>query len=182
LGPKIMIIGTLGAGKTTFSKYISSKMGLPFISIDECRQLHSDGTFEGEYRAWTEFINVCSSPSGTILEFSGGGPHVYAVKGALLSSGSPVYVFWLDPSMDICIQRASARVQDVPTPYEWGDVDRSTVDIHKGVERSWEIEWTSNSKIHFFRLKMMSEKTLEDQFNTLMDFMDGEEDENVDNS
>lgn len=182
IGPKIMIIGTLGAGKTTFAKYISHKMGLPYISIDDCRQLYSDGTFAGEYRAWTEFISVCVSPGGTVFEFSGGGPHVYAVKGALLSSGRPVYVFWLDPPLNLCIQRASGRVQNVPAPYEWGDVDRSAVEIHKGVERSWEMEWTSNSKIHFFRLTMMSEKTVEEQFNAIMGFMDGEDDEDVENS
>lgn len=42
VGPKILIIGTLGAGKTTFSKYISSRMGLPFTGIDDCRRLYGD--------------------------------------------------------------------------------------------------------------------------------------------
>ncbi len=182
MGPKILFIGTLGAGKTTFSKYISSRMGLPFISIDDCRCLYSDGTFTGEYRAWTEFIKVCEMPGGNILEFSGGGPHVYAVRGALLYSEMPVYVVWLDLPLNICIQRASARVQNVPAPYIWGNINDSTEQIYKEVERSWEREWTINSNIHFFRLRMMTEKSLDEQFNIFMDFLNGDADACIDNS
>src|SRR5665648_909450 len=105
--PKILIIGTLGAGKTTFAEYISKRMGIPYIGIDDCRRQVGDGTFAGEYRAWTMFIDVCSAPEASILEFSGGGPHVYAVCSALVQSGMSIYVIWLDPALDVCIRRAS---------------------------------------------------------------------------
>ncbi|NJD76235.1 MAG: hypothetical protein FIB08_03960 [Candidatus Methanoperedens sp.] len=180
-GPKILVIGTLGAGKTTFSKYISNRMGLPFTGIDDCRRRFGDGTFVGEYRAWTEFIKTCGMPGGTVLEFSGGGPHVFAVRGALLNSEMPIYVVWLDPPLNICIRRASARENDVPAPYEWGDVDHSTAQIYKEVERSWEREWTVSPNIHFLHLKMMNEKSLDEQFKIFMDFMSGDADAPIDN-
>lgn len=182
MGPKILVIGTLGAGKTAFSKYISSRMGLPYTGIDDCRRLYGDGTFTGEYRAWMEFIKVCGMPGGSVLEFSGGGPHVYAVRGALLHSGMPVYVVWLDPPLNVCIQRASARVQEVPAPYVWGDVNDSTVLIYKEVKRSWEREWTTNSEIHYLHLRMVSEKSLDEQFNALMAFLSGDADACIGNS
>lgn len=170
-GPKILIIGTLGAGKTTFAEYVSKRMGIPFTGIDDCRRQFSDGTFAGEYRAWARFIEICSAPEASILEFSGGGPHVYAVGGALVQAGIPVYVIWLDPALDICIQRASGRSQDVPAPYIWGDISNSTPLIYRGVKRSWKNEWAMKSEFHLLRLEMISEMTLDEQFNALMDLI-----------
>lgn len=170
-GLKIMIIGTLGAGKTTFSEYVSKKMEIPFTGIDDCRRQFGDGTFAGEYLAWARFIDVCSAPEASILEFSGGGPHVYAVRGALLQSDMPVYVIWLDPVLDVCIQRASGRAQDVPAPYIWGGISNSTPQIHKGVERAWMNEWVMRSEFHLFRLEMASEMTLAEQFKSLTDLI-----------
>ena len=170
-GPKILIIGTLGAGKTTFAEYVSKRMGIPFTGIDDCRRQLGDETFAGEYRAWARFIEVCSTPEASILEFSGGGPHVYAVRSALVQSGMPIYVIWLEPALDICIRRASGRTQDVPAPYIWGDIDTSTPQIHIGVERAWMNEWAINPEIHSLHLEMVSEMTLDEQFNSLMDLI-----------
>ena len=170
-GPKIMIIGTLGAGKTMFAEYTSKKMEIPFTGIDDCRRQLGDGTFAGEYRAWARFIEICSAPEASILEFSGGGPHVYAVRSALVQSGMPIYVIWLNPALDICIQRASNRIQDVPAPYIWGNISTSTPQIHRGVGRAWMNEWTMRPEIHSLRLEMVSEMTLDEQFNSLMDLI-----------
>lgn len=175
-GPKILMIGTLGAGKTTFAEYVSKRMGIPYIGIDDCRRQVGDGTFEGEYRAWARFIDVCSAPEASILEFTGGGPHAYAVQSALVQSGMPVYVIWLDPTLDICIQRASGRTQDVPAPYIWGDISKSTPQIRKGVERAWMKEWMMASNFHLLRMEMKSEKTLAEQFDSLMDLIGGDDD------
>src|SRR5665648_556650 len=166
--PKILIIGTLGAGKTTFAEYISKRMGIPYIGIDDCRRQVGDGTFAGEYRAWTMFIDVCSTPAASILEFSGGGPHVCAVQDALVQSGMPVYVIWLDLALDICIQRAYSRTQEVPAPYVWGEISKSTPQIHREVERAWMNEWAMMPEIHLLRLEMLSEMTTEEQFDALM--------------
>ena len=173
-GPKILIIGTLGAGKTTFAKYVSNKMEIPFTGIDDCRRQLGDETFAGEYRAWARFIEICSAPEASILEFSGGGPHVYAVRSALVKSGMPIYVIWLDLALDVCIQRASGRAQVVPAPYIWGDISTSTPEIHRGVERAWIKEWNVISEFHLLHLEMASELTLDEQFNALMDLIGDE--------
>lgn len=93
----------------------------------------------------------------------------------------PVYVVWLDPPLNVCIQRASARENDVPAPYVWGDINHSTTQIYKEVERSWEREWTVSPEIYFLHMKMMTEKSLDEQFNILMDFLGGDEDACIDN-
>lgn len=178
-GPKIMIIGTLGAGKTTFAEYVSKRMGIPYIGIDDCRRQIGDGTFEGEYRAWVRFIDVCSAPEASILEFSGGGPHAYAAQEALLQSAMPVYVIWLDPALDVCIQRASSRIQEVPAPYIWGEIRKSTPQIREGVEQAWIKGWDMTSEIHLLHLEMLSEMTIDEQFDALMNFM-GEDGASID--
>lgn len=49
---KILVIGTLGSGKTTLAKYLKRDTGFQYASIDECRIRFGDGTVSGEDCAW----------------------------------------------------------------------------------------------------------------------------------
>jgi hypothetical protein len=140
---KILIIGTLGAGKTTLARALSQETGYPYASIDDCRIRYSDGTTDGEDAAWRSFLRACRDPSSGILEFSGGGPHVSEVRDALLSSGIAVSVIWIDISHDLCIERASKRENVIPAPFVWAPIEYSVVAIHSGIETAWERVWNA---------------------------------------
>ena len=86
---KILLIGTMGSGKTTLAEYLARDTGFPYASIDACRIRYSNSTVEGEDSAWDHFLELCSRPAPEILEFSGGGPHVDEVRKNLLSLNNP---------------------------------------------------------------------------------------------
>lgn len=149
---KILIIGTLGAGKTTLARTLSGETGFPYISIDGCRIRYSDGTIVGEETAWDYFLEACSDPSPAILEFSGMGPYASQVRDALLSSKMPVAIIWIDFPHDLCIERASKRESIVPAPYVWAPIGYSVPAIHSGIEVAWEGIWSFESSFHARRM------------------------------
>ena len=140
---KVLIIGTLGAGKTTLAQALSQKTRYPYVSIDDCRIRYSDGTFEGEDAAWQYFLKACSDPSPGILEFSGGGPHVCEVSVSLLLSKMSILIIWIDMPHDLCIERASKRNIIIPAPFIWDEIDKSVPAIHSGILIAWERIWTA---------------------------------------
>ncbi len=149
---KILIIGTLGVGKTTLARALSHETGYPYTSIDDCRIGYSDGTIVGEETAWRYFLKACSDISPAILEFSGGGPYVCPVRDALLSSKMPVAIIWVDFPHDLCIERASKRESIVPAPYVWAPIDYSVPAIHSGIEVAWEEIWSFEPSFHARRM------------------------------
>lgn len=173
-GPKILIIGTLGAGKTTIAKMMANNMELPFVSIDSFRQLCGDGTVTGEYRAWKSFIEMCERSEGSVLEFSGAGPHTYAVREALLNSGMPVILIWLDTPPKISTMRILDRTNKVPTPFPWGDLHESANSIYKGIEKTWSEIWTAKKEIRAAIFKNDGTKSIESIYDELLGFVDGE--------
>lgn len=150
---KILIIGTLGAGKTTLAQDLVERTGYLYNSIDVCRVEYSDGTFDGEDAAWGHFLDACSDPIPAILEFSGLGPHVCEVRDALLSSGIPVSVIWLDLPLDKCIERASLRDKFVPAPFIWAPIEYSVPAIYSGIETAWDSVWSRELLFQTTRLK-----------------------------
>ncbi|MCP1715602.1 thymidylate kinase [Methanocalculus alkaliphilus] len=140
---KILIIGTLGAGKTTLARALSDETGFPYTSIDDCRIRYSDGSIVGEETAWDYFLEACSDPSPAILEFSGMGPYAQMVCDALLGSKLPVAIIWIDWPHDLCIERASKREKNIPAPYIWAPIDYSVPAIYSGIEIAWEEIWSA---------------------------------------
>jgi len=151
---KILLIGTLGAGKTTIALDLAKKTGYPYTSIDECRIQYSDSTVHGEDSAWWHFLAACADPAQGILEFSGGGPHVCEVREALLNSGLPVSIIWLDLPLDTCIERASLRQNNVPAPFPWGPIGTSVRAIYSGIESAWKTLWSVEPRFHATRMKL----------------------------
>ena len=145
---KILIIGTLGSGKTTLAELLARDTGYPYASIDTCRIHYGDGTPSGEERAWENFLAICRKPAPGILEFSGMGPHVEEVRSNLLCSTIPVSVIWLVLPLDTCIARASQRQKKIPSPFPWAPVAYSVPLIHDGIEYAWNIIWSNESHFH----------------------------------
>ncbi|GAA5261793.1 AAA family ATPase [Methanocalculus sp. MC3] len=151
---KILIIGTLGAGKTTLARTLSDETGLPYIPIDGCRIRYSDGTIVGEETAWHYFLEACSDPSPAILEFSGMGPYACQVRDALLYSKLPVAIIWIDCLHDLCIDRATKREITIPAPFKWAPISYSVPAIHSGIEIAWEEMWTKEPSFHVMRMAL----------------------------
>jgi hypothetical protein len=164
---KILIIGTLGSGKTTLAKYLARDTGFSYSSIDECRIRYGDGTVEGEDCAWEHFLEMCSRPTLGILEFSGGGPHVDEVRKNLISSTIPVSVIWLVLPLDTCITRALNRQKNIPAPFPWGPIEYSVPAIHDSVEFEWNNVWCREPGFRATRLEFLSTTSVAEMYSVI---------------
>ncbi|MFX0066756.1 MAG: hypothetical protein ACFFC7_31855 [Candidatus Hermodarchaeota archaeon] len=113
---KILILGNIGAGKTTIAKKIQSEFSFNLCTIDDCRRLYGDGTVPGEYLALYHFLQSCLKKGDTILEFTGAGCHKFAIKKALEDSTDLVLVIFVQVAIPICQKRIAPRQWDIPIP------------------------------------------------------------------
>jgi len=164
---KILLIGTLGSGKTTVAESLSRDTGFPYASIDECRIQYGDGTASGEDCAWDHFLEDCRRPEPGILEFSGGGPHAEVVRDNLLDSTMPVSVIWLVLPLDTCTARAMHREKNVPSPFPWGPVEFSVPAIHDSIEYSWHCIWGREQRFHPVRLEFEITDSVADMYSVV---------------
>jgi len=164
---KILLIGTLGSGKTTLAEYLARDTGFPYGSIDECRTRYSNSTVEGEDCAWDHFLELCSRPAPGILEFSGGGPHVDEVRKNLLDSTIPVSVIWLMLPLDTCVTRALKRQKNIPWPFPWGPVEYSVPAIHDSIEFAWECVWSGEPGFHAMRQEFGSSVSVGEMYSVV---------------
>jgi GTPase SAR1 family protein len=150
---KILLIGTPGSGKTTLAEHLARDFSLPYVSIDECRILYSDGTIVGENCAWDHFLDQCTIPGPCILEFSGMGPHAREVRDALIQSAVPVRVVWLVLPEIICKTRAIQRRKTIPFPYPLAPIGHAIPAIHAAIEDIWETIWNTEPRFRAMRLE-----------------------------
>jgi hypothetical protein len=164
---KILLIGTLGSGKTTLAELLVRDTGFPYDSIDECRIRYGDGTISGEDCAWDHFLEMCGSSTPAILEFSGGGPHVDEVRENLVGSTIPVSVIWLVLPTDICITRALQRQKNIPAPFPWGSIEYSVPAIHNSIEFAWDSVWSRQPGFHATRQEFRSTTSVDDMYSVI---------------
>jgi hypothetical protein len=141
-GRKMLLIGNLSSGKPTLGRELERRTSRRFVRIDDCRRKMANGSTSGEYRAWEKFMEFCESPEGCILEFSGGGPHVYDVARALELSGSETYIILLDAPIQECISVSKERIFDSPYPRDVGDLKKLILHIDKEIKTAWDNVWT----------------------------------------
>lgn len=159
---KILILGNIGAGKTSLAKKLHKKYSFQFLSIDDCRKKYGDGTVPGEYLAHYHFLHACVNDSNVILEFTGAGCHKYAIKKALEDSNSEILVIFLDVSNTLCKQRISDRDWDIPIPSWKFDLDKHlefvaadlASDSHSGF-------WTTSKRFYAAKYENKQESDLE---------------------
>lgn len=164
---KVLLIGTLGSGKTTLAEYLARDTGFPYASIDECRIRYGDGTVSGEERAWENFLAICRKSTPGILEFCGMGPSVEDVRDNLLCSTVPVSVIWLVLPLDTCIARASQRQKKIPYPFPWAPVANSVPLIHDGIEFAWDIIWSRESHFHATRQEFLGTTSVTEMYSAI---------------
>ena len=170
---KILVIGTLGSGKTTLAKYLKRDTGFPYASIDECRIRFGDGTVSGEDCVWDHFLEICGRPAPAILEFSGGGPHVDEVRKTLLCSTIPVSVIWLVLPLDTCITRALQRQKNIPAPFLWGPIEYSVPAIHDSIDYAWDSIWSREPGFHATRQVFKGTTSVVDMYSVIREICSG---------
>jgi hypothetical protein len=168
---KILIIGTLGSGKTTIAELLARDTGFLYASIDDCRIRYGDGTPGGEDRAWEKFLAICRKPMPGILEFCGMGPHVEEVRDNLLCSTIPVSVIWLVLPPGTCIARASQRQKNVPFPFPWAPVANSVPIIHDGIDFAWDILWSRESHFHAVRQEFSGTPSMSEMYSAIRELL-----------
>ena len=116
---KILLIGNIGAGKTTIAKTLQKLLNYEYCSIDDCRRTHSDGTVAGEYLAHHHFMKACTSKVDQVLEFSGAGCHKYSIRRALEESGDQLITVFCLSDIEWCKKQLEGRDWDIPTPWNF---------------------------------------------------------------
>lgn len=170
---KILLIGTLGSGKTALAECLSKDTGFPYGSIDEYRIRYGDGTVAGEDCAWDHFLEDCSRPGPEILEFSGMGPHAEEVLNNLVDSAMPVSVIWLVLPLETCISRAMQRHKDIPYPFPFGPVEYSVPAIHNAIEFTWDTLWSREHRFHATRQEFGTMDSVEEMYSVIRRICEG---------
>lgn len=113
---KLLVIGNIGAGKSTLAAALAARLNWPFVSIDGCRLAVADGSAEGELRAWARLTRAAARPYSLVLECTGVGPQMPLLRVALRESGSRIGVLIVRTPAELCRTRASGRRTCPPYP------------------------------------------------------------------
>jgi hypothetical protein len=123
---KILLFGNVGCGKSTLSMEVL-KMHNDFnlLSVDDFRRKFGDGTMEKERLAKENFIKAIDSGFlNQIIECSGLGDTGEMVFQRLSNTKDVIIVFVLLVNSEICIERLSHRVWDIPYPEKLSNVNK----------------------------------------------------------
>jgi len=127
----LLIIGNIASGKTTLSKticQIADNFSLEnCFSIDNLRKEYSDGTYSGEFLAWSKMLEYMQYPTkeNTIFEFSGTGKNTWFVKQTIEQTFDKYKTQWrviyCSCDREVLLDRNKNRTYDVPMPYKFGE-------------------------------------------------------------
>lgn len=112
----ILIIGNLYSGKSILGMRLAHKLGINHLSIDDMRVTFSDGSKEGEKKAWEEYLWVLENSPKGIFEFSGVGQYAERVKKIIDQKKGRVLM--LNTPVETCIARHRQLPKKVPIPYK----------------------------------------------------------------
>jgi len=127
----LLIIGNIGSGKTTLSRSLCitnpEYRSDNYHSIDDLRIEFSDGTYAGEFYAWSKMLEYLqgSIDENEIFEFSGTGKNTWFVRELIKESSEKFGKEWLivycNASREVLYERVKNRKYNIPMPYNFGD-------------------------------------------------------------
>ena len=98
---KILIVGALGAGKSTLAYHLSKELNLPRINLDEIARNKQDGSYREEKEALTLLKQLTNKhKKGWISE----GSHIYLMKGL-----NPDIIVFVDTNRLVRLIRFTTR-------------------------------------------------------------------------
>lgn len=127
----ILITGNIASGKSRISEELIARQIVEpwrYYSIDELRRRFSDGTFSGEYYAWSLFFRAAQSESGGLFEFSGVGRNAPVIRDIVRDSvenGGQWRIISCNAHVDTIARRLSDKSTDLPLPYRIGKSKRA---------------------------------------------------------
>lgn len=131
----LLIIGNISAGKTSIAEELIKQRFLnsnDYHSIDELRKDLSDGTFAGEFLAWSKMLAKIQEPpkdGNAVFEFSGTGKNAWFVREAIRLSKTNAKANWriiyCSCDSQILKERCKHKKYDVPLPYKFTNLESS---------------------------------------------------------
>ncbi len=154
---KIVVIGNICAGKSTLVNQIEK--GYRIVKIDDLRKKFGNGSFSKEYYCWALFLEACEDKSDAILEFTGCGIHIYAIKEAL--SDKDVKIIFVKTPLSICQERAKNKDFEIPYPWKsdiFETIRLLDVELNSLIETGfWKVDLTLNGEEEFPKTKQIME-------------------------
>ncbi len=123
----LVLVGLMGAGKTTVGECCAERLGRPFVdtddivaastghSVGEIFAVEGDRAFRAAERRAVD--DACASPEPLVIA-SGGGAVLDAENRRVLRTHG--YVVWLDAPPDVLAERVQAEVRDRPLLATYG--------------------------------------------------------------
>jgi shikimate kinase len=114
---KILLFGSIAAGKTTIAKQLLNQYaGYEFISIDVCRKKFGDYSMEGEDIAKSKFIEAIQKGKNQIIEASGLGKLGSDIYEKIACFDEDVLLMIMHIEINETNRRIANRVWDTPFP------------------------------------------------------------------
>jgi len=112
---RVLVIGTIGAGKSHFiSNLVASSELIQTHSIDDCRQENGAWTRAGEEKARETFLRACAEESG-FFECTGAGPLYKRIEQIAMANPFD-YVMRVHTPTQVCMDRVNSRHNWPPYP------------------------------------------------------------------
>ena len=139
---KVLVLGNMGSGKSTFAQALGAALGWSRFGIDEARRAAGDGSPAGEARAWALFLERAEHDTSILLECAGAGPFIGLLRLALQRSGHAWGVICVETPLEECLARVEART-GTPTPYpSYGESPREVMPrVAQGLAQALEVFW-----------------------------------------
>lgn len=120
----LLLTGNIGSGKSSICRELL-RLGVAdefrYYAIDELRRRFSDGSYGGEYYAWSLMFRAGQTEMSGLFEFSGAGRNAPIFREVMKDSmdlGRLWYVVNCQCHIDVIGERLSDKPCDVPIPYK----------------------------------------------------------------
>ena len=150
----ILIIGNIASGKSTLAEELSKALSCEIFSIDDMRKEYSDGTFAGEFMAWSKMLEVIQhpEPSGAgVYEFSGTGKNTWFVREAMKYSQEHHKAKWLTVyclcDKPTLLKRLENRTYNIPIPYNFGNPEASVAWMSNELQKTYGSDYWNSPEV-----------------------------------